>query len=462
MKNLYFAYGSNMSHNQIRKRCPGSRFIKKAYLEKFEFVYDGYSKSRNGAVANIVHSEKYVVWGGLFEITEEDLAKLDSCEGYPISYDRKKIDVRDDEANSYNATVYFRKGEIIGTPHHDYRDIILEGAKDCDLPVDYMNDFLEKGALFRGLDSDFMKELNDKKGKLHCILEFEGKNRKSFMVEIRNNFLSLYFLGHGIEVKRIKAKYYLIASNTFNPKSRLSDKLKKIVKSYGTNTWQISFDDIEKENSNSFNEIMTSIILKIVEHKKGDISEGVSEINHFIDNRTIGKNGILIIDRQVVYPGSKKGRIDLLGLKRLNNNKFTFVVSELKNKYNAEIASVFTKQVKRYIDLVYDMYEDFKATYEEVLKQKIKLRLLRRIDCKIASKSEISKRDIEGIVILDNYNIKIDLKDDGLLHRALKDWASLGDEYSAKLFLKTNVLDSTFFMDYQKTANLLKKYKRNN
>ena len=80
-------------------------------------------------------------------------------------------------------------------------------------------------------------------------------------------------------------------------------------------------------------------------------------------------------------------------------------------------------------------------------------------------KNEISKRDIEGIVILDNYNIKSDLKDDGLLHRALKNWKELrklSDYYNAKLFLKTNVLDSTFFMDDLKTEYLLKKYKRNN
>ena len=313
---------------------------------------------------------------------------------------------------------------------------------------------------FKGLDSDFLYEL--KEGKLHSILKFERKHRKSFMVEIRNNFLDLYFLGHGIEVKRSKGKYYLRASYRFNPEQLLNADLKKVVKGCRNNKWQISFDDIEKEDSNSFNEIMTSIILKIVAHKKGDISEGVSEINHFLDNRIIGKNGILVIDRQVVYPGSGRGRIDLLGLKRLNNGKFTFVVLELKNKYNSDIANVFTDQVKRYIDLVYDKYEDFRITYKEVLKQKITLGLLRRIECNIASKNEISKRDIEGIVILDNYDIKYDLKDDGLLHRALKDWANLGDKYNAKLFLKTNVLDSTFFMDDLETEYLIKKYRRNN
>jgi len=312
---------------------------------------------------------------------------------------------------------------------------------------------------FRWLDSDFMHEL--RKGKLNPILKFERKYRKSFMVEIRNNFLDLYFLGHGIEVRRSQGRYYLRASTRFDPRPLLQDNLKKIVKDC-VNRWQISFDDIEKEDPNSFDEIMTSIISQIVVHRKGNISEGVSEINHFFDNRAIGKNGILVIDRQIVYPGSKKGRLDLLGLKRLESGKFTFVVLELKNKNNTDIANVFTEQVKRYIDLVHDNYEHFRSTYEEVVKQKIELGLLRRISCNIAPKNEISKRDIEGIVVLDNYNIKSDLKDDGLLQRALKDWANLGDKYNAKLFLKTNVLDSTFFRDYQETADLLKRFKSNN
>lgn len=314
---------------------------------------------------------------------------------------------------------------------------------------------------FRGLDSKFLYDL--KEGQLQSILEFERKHRKSFMVEIRNNFLDLYFLGHGIEVKRRKEEYYLIASDKFDPMELLPDELKKVVKKYGDNRWLISFDEIE--NYDSFNEIMTSIILKIIQYRKGDITEGVSEINHFIDNRIATENGILVIDRQVAYPGTREGRLDLLGLKRLKTGKFTFVVLELKNKNNLDIADVFTRQVKRYINLIFKHYEHFRITYEEVIKQKIKLRLLKRIKGNIASKYEISKKDIEGIVILDNYNIRSDLKDNGLLNRALKDWEklrSLSGEYSAKLFLKTNILDDTYFLDYQQTDSLLKRYKRSN
>jgi len=311
--------------------------------------------------------------------------------------------------------------------------------------------------IFRGLDKEFFSDLKSKKEPLHYILDFERKHRRSFMVEIRNNFLDLYFLGHTIEVKQKEGGYYLIASKEFNPEKLLVKTPNRIIKPYGKGKWQICFDDIKSYEW--FEEIMSAAIAQIVRHKKGGISEGVSEVNHFIDNRAIGKNGILIIDRQVVYPRSDKGRIDLLGLRRLSGGKFTFSVIELKNKNNKEIQDVFTRQLTRYIDLVYDKYEDFAETYSEVLRQKTNLGLLKAVDCKMATKDEISKKDIEGIVILDNYNVKSDIRQNGLLCRAAHDWSKVGSEYTTKLFLKTNVLDSTFFLNRSETESLLKKYK---
>ena len=142
MNILLFTYGSNISHDQIKKRCPNSKFIKRAYHKGFKFVYDGYSFQHKSAAANIIKSKECEVWGGLFEITKEGLAKLDCFEGYPNSYDRKKVGVKDEEGNSYNVIVYFREGKKIGKPHKDYRDIILKGSRDCNLPGKYIEDFL--------------------------------------------------------------------------------------------------------------------------------------------------------------------------------------------------------------------------------------------------------------------------------------------------------------------------------
>ena len=143
-KYYYFAYGSNMNHRQMRNRCPSSRFIKRAFLEGYKFVYDGYSKTRKGAVANVIETKGTddVVWGGLFEINEDNLSALDCYERYPDSYDRKEVNVKDDESNYYIAIVYFRTGEPKSRPSDGYRTIVIQGAKDCNLPEEYIRNNL--------------------------------------------------------------------------------------------------------------------------------------------------------------------------------------------------------------------------------------------------------------------------------------------------------------------------------
>jgi len=140
MAMLYFAYGSNMNHKQMAERCPGSCFVKRVYLEGYKFIYDGYSDTRKGAVANIIEENGNIVWGGLFEIKEDDLRSLDRYEGYPRFYDKKIVKVKDEASNVYDAWVYFRTGMKQNRPSEVYRMVVLEGAKDCNLPDEYRKD----------------------------------------------------------------------------------------------------------------------------------------------------------------------------------------------------------------------------------------------------------------------------------------------------------------------------------
>ena len=143
MKGLYhFAYGSNLNHKQMNCRCLDNKFIKRAYLDNYKFVYDGYSNNRGGAVANILESADSIVWGGLYEISKSDLENLDKCEGFPKSYDRKELEVKDDHGNICKAITYFRIGEKIGIPSNEYKKIIIDGAKDCNLPDNYVKENL--------------------------------------------------------------------------------------------------------------------------------------------------------------------------------------------------------------------------------------------------------------------------------------------------------------------------------
>ena len=140
---FYFAYGSNMKHSQMNKRCPGNRFIGFAKLTGYKFVYDGYSNKWNGAVANIIETKdkKDIVWGGLFEISEANRVALDCYEGYSDTYNRVEIDVEDSNDKTYKALVYLREGEEVGIPSEQYRAIVLEGAQDCGLPRLYRREF---------------------------------------------------------------------------------------------------------------------------------------------------------------------------------------------------------------------------------------------------------------------------------------------------------------------------------
>ncbi len=138
---LYFAYGSNMNHTQMNERCPGSRFIGPAKLSSHKFVYDGYSKTRKGAVANIINknNSKDAVWGGLFKISKDNKNSLDCYEGYPRVYERMEVTVQDLNGKMFNALVYLRKGEKVGIPSENYHKTVLCGARDCGLPQDYID-----------------------------------------------------------------------------------------------------------------------------------------------------------------------------------------------------------------------------------------------------------------------------------------------------------------------------------
>lgn len=142
MPSYYFAYGSNMNLKQMEERCPNAKFVTVGKLKGHKFVYDGFSKRRNGPVANIVESNDDYVLGGIFLVDEQDGKNLDKFEGYPKAYDKKFCKVEGEDGLIYNVFVYFRKPLQIGIPQEDYKNIVIQGARDIGLPQEYINKYL--------------------------------------------------------------------------------------------------------------------------------------------------------------------------------------------------------------------------------------------------------------------------------------------------------------------------------
>jgi len=132
----------------MRQRCPSSSFFKRAFLLGYKLIFEGYSINWKGPVSNVVESSDDIVWGGIFKINEDDLAALDCYEGYPKSYNRRQVALEDDEGKEFRAILYYRVSRGSGEPSRDYLNKIIEGARDCGLPEEYiikLSELLDSG-----------------------------------------------------------------------------------------------------------------------------------------------------------------------------------------------------------------------------------------------------------------------------------------------------------------------------
>ena len=121
---LYFAYGSNLNHFQMKRRCKDSIFLKKINLRNFTLTFR--SKYR---AADIEPKKNSIVPGALFEISKSDEKKLDVYEDYPVLYKKYYFTYYDKKVMTYIMT----KKTLFAYPTERYLNIVKRGYKDCNL-----------------------------------------------------------------------------------------------------------------------------------------------------------------------------------------------------------------------------------------------------------------------------------------------------------------------------------------
>ena len=131
---LYFAYGSNLHHFQMKRRCKDSIFLKKISLKDFKLTF----RSRYRA-ADIESKKNSIVPGGLFEISKNDEKKLDVYEDYPTLYKKHYFYHYGKKVMTYTMV----NKSPFKFPTERYLNIVKHGYKDCDLDKSY----LKKGLL---------------------------------------------------------------------------------------------------------------------------------------------------------------------------------------------------------------------------------------------------------------------------------------------------------------------------
>ena len=126
---LYFAYGSNLNHLQMKKRCKDSKYLKRIDLKDFKLTFRSIYRA-----ADIEPKKNYIVPGALFEISKNDEKKLDLYEDFPILYKKYYFFYNNNKVMTYTMV----KKTPFSFPRERYLNVIKQGYKDCKLDIRHL------------------------------------------------------------------------------------------------------------------------------------------------------------------------------------------------------------------------------------------------------------------------------------------------------------------------------------
>ena len=126
----YFAYGSNLHHLQMKRRCPNCRYIKKMVLNNYTLNF----RSKYG-VADIEKRIGKKVYGALYLISKSAEKRMDIYEEYPTLYKKKYFRYDHKKVMTY---IMIKKSKPV-PPTERYLSIVKQGYKDCKLSIKSLN-----------------------------------------------------------------------------------------------------------------------------------------------------------------------------------------------------------------------------------------------------------------------------------------------------------------------------------
>ena len=128
---LYFAYGSNLNHNQMKNiRCFGSKYLKSFFLKDYKLIFSHPNKSNKFGYGNIIKKEGSKVAGAIWDISKKHEKILDTYEQFPNIYKKKYFYLSEKKIMFYIMKEYFIKD-----PPKSYIDVINQGYKDCNIDL---------------------------------------------------------------------------------------------------------------------------------------------------------------------------------------------------------------------------------------------------------------------------------------------------------------------------------------
>ncbi|MCK4463578.1 MAG: hypothetical protein KAU58_04640 [Candidatus Omnitrophica bacterium] len=215
-------------------------------------------------------------------------------------------------------------------------------------------------------------------------------------LRLRGDYFNLYYKGNSLAKITFKKHYYEMSinkkfiSNVFNKDPRFQ-------KFDTSKDYQI-FRMTDPKRLKAFfqRKYLNKLCRNIKKVNYGE--EIVFEQMLITDNSN--RNDLIIIDRQITETSLKRKRLDLLALRKIEGEKYGFLVIEVKLGNNKELKGEVVKQLQGYVNHIKrkEVFDNWKESYEKVYFQMRELGLIRG-----PALLKIIK-NIKGIILVGQYS----------------------------------------------------------
>ena len=135
---FYFAYGSNLNHNQMKcNRCKGCEYIKNTKLKGYNLSFCHPNKKNVFGYANVYKKKGAFVPGAIYRITKKHEKKLDMYEQFPYTYKKSFF-----YTNGKRVMFYIMDTCAFKKPSKRYANLVKVGYKNCNLDINYLKERL--------------------------------------------------------------------------------------------------------------------------------------------------------------------------------------------------------------------------------------------------------------------------------------------------------------------------------
>jgi hypothetical protein len=147
---LCFAFGADLDRDVRSARIPEHRVVGLAALRDHQLSFPRFSQEWGGGVASIQTHHGDTLWGIVYDVSEAALAELDRTEGFRGAGDAHNVAERqvllveltrpDDGSVPRRLRVYayLPRTSNPSPPSERYRDALVQGAVQHDLPEEYV------------------------------------------------------------------------------------------------------------------------------------------------------------------------------------------------------------------------------------------------------------------------------------------------------------------------------------